>query len=298
LKQIETPTTQVPFESIAEMFEYAAEELDNPHLGIHVAELTDVREWGLHVFCAYCADTLRETLMLKLRLYPLLTNAYSIEVADQGDIIEVKSIPVRPSFDAYGQLAEFADFATMKLYRALTGVHVVPIEMQYFHTSSGDPAEYMRTFGCPILFGQEDDRILYSKETMDLPVISKDSKLLQILMQHADSVLRKTDKAGSDFVGEIEKIMMRNLPKGRANIKAIARELGMSERTLARRLDALERPFMSILDRVRRDLAYKYIRQPELQLAQIAFLLGFSNQSSFNNAFKRWTGKTPKQVVS
>ena len=78
----------------------------------------------------------------------------------------------------------------------------------------------------------------------------------------------------------------------------ISSEGGFMSAPRTRAVAALERPFMSILDRVRRDLAYKYIRQPELQLAQIAFLLGFSNQSSFNNAFKRWTGKTPKQVVS
>ena len=95
---------------------------------------------------------------------------------------------------------------------------------------------------------------------------------------------------------EIEKVIVRNLPKGKANIKTISRELGLSERTLARRLSEVDCTFMSILDRVRCDLAHKYINQAELQLSQVAFLLGFSNQSAFNNSFKRWTGKTPRQI--
>ncbi len=255
VSQIENPATEVPFHAVAGMFEYASQELDDPHLGLHVAEVTDVREWGLHVFCAYCADTLRETLALKQRLYPVSTNSYTIEVEDHGDVIEVTSVPVRPSLDMYGQFAEFADFATIKLYRALTGENVVPIEVQFYHTSVGDRSEYDRTFGCPVKFGQGSSRIFYSRETMDLPVTTRDSRLLRILLQHAETVLKETTRPTSDLVGEIEKVIVRNLPKGKANIKTVSRELGMSERTLARRLSEVDCTFMSILDRVRCDLA-------------------------------------------
>ena len=236
MQQIESATAKVPFEAVAKMFEYAAVELDDAHIGIHVSEIMDVREWGLHVFCAYCAENLRETLIVKQRLLPLVNDAYMIEVEEDGNVIEVSSVPIRPSFDNYGQFAEFVDSATMRLYRSLTDKNIAPIEVHFFHASHGDEAEYDRVFQCPVKFGQETSRILYSRETMELPVITMDSMLLKILLEHAENVLKETNQPASDFIGEIEKIILKNLPKGRANIKTVSGELGMSERTLARRV--------------------------------------------------------------
>ena len=86
------------------------------------------------------------------------------------------------------------------------------------------------------------------------------------------------------------------LPQGQARAKVIAADLGLSDRTLARRLSALGTSFDRTLDRLRHQLALKYVTGSDLSLTQVAFLLGYSNQPAFSLAFRRWTGRAPSQM--
>ncbi len=90
--------------------------------------------------------------------------------------------------------------------------------------------------------------------------------------------------------------MIELIPTGEARAKIVAAELGMSERTLVRRLGELGTSFADIVDRLRHDLARKYLNQQDLSLTHIAFLLGYSNQSAFSSACRRWTGKAPREL--
>jgi AraC-like DNA-binding protein len=96
-----------------------------------------------------------------------------------------------------------------------------------------------------------------------------------------------------DLRHRVETIIAKLLRRGEAETKAVAQELGMSVRTLARRLGELGVSFARILDELRQDLAVRYLRDPDLGLSQIAFLLGYSEPSAFSHAFRRWTRTTP-----
>ena len=93
----------------------------------------------------------------------------------------------------------------------------------------------------------------------------------------------------------VENIVAPLLPHAEAQAKTIATKLGLSERTLARRLTAEGLSFGEILDSMRRDLATYYLEDPNLQVSQIAWLLGFQQPSAFSHACRRWTGKSPSQ---
>ena len=89
---------------------------------------------------------------------------------------------------------------------------------------------------------------------------------------------------------------MELLPKGAAKAKVIASELGVSQRTLTRQLAAHGTSFNDVLERLRKQLALRYVRGGDIRLTEISFLLGYANQPAFNQAFKRWTGKTPRAL--
>ncbi len=91
-------------------------------------------------------------------------------------------------------------------------------------------------------------------------------------------------------------IYYRLLPHGRANVEKAARALGVSPRTLARRLAEEGTKFAQLLDDLRRTLAFQYVREPNFSMAQIAWLLGYERSEFFTHAFRRWAGQTPSQV--
>jgi AraC-like DNA-binding protein len=98
------------------------------------------------------------------------------------------------------------------------------------------------------------------------------------------------------LVHRVKAGIIDSLPSGPVANEKVARELGMSVRSLQRRLAEAGTSFRDLLDTSRQEMAQSYIREPEIELVEIAFLLGFSDQSAFSRAFKRWTGNSPNEV--
>jgi len=109
-------------------------------------------------------------------------------------------------------------------------------------------------------------------------------------------VLRDYGCHDEGLLPKVERTVMDLLPQGQARAKVIAEQLGLSDRTLTRRLSDLGTSFDGILDRLRHQLALKYVTGSDLSLTQVAFLLGYANQSAFTLAFRRWTGKAPSEM--
>ena len=107
-----------------------------------------------------------------------------------------------------------------------------------------------------------------------------------------------TDRRGnvSQLRTRVENAISSLLPHGRVVVDDVARSLGMSKRTLARKLLDEGLSFTEVLQQLRRDLAVQYLDDPKLHISKIAWLLGFNEVSAFTHAFKRWTGKTPSQM--
>jgi AraC-like DNA-binding protein len=130
---------------------------------------------------------------------------------------------------------------------------------------------------------------------MELPIISGDSHLLQILETHADDLLSQR-RAAAGLRGLVENQLTSLLPSGRVQAAMIAEQLGMSERTLRRRLIEEGTTFSETLDRLRNSLARRYLEDQRISLQQIAWLLGYSELAAFNHAFKRWFGTSPRKA--
>ncbi len=109
-------------------------------------------------------------------------------------------------------------------------------------------------------------------------------------------MLQERAEEGNDFLDVLSERIVDQLSSGRATIKKIAADLGTSERTLNRRLAEQGISFEQLVDDIRKDLAMSYLNEGNVQLQELAFLLGFSTHASFTSAFKRWTGKTPSET--
>ena len=130
----------------------------------------------------------------------------------------------------------------------------------------------------------------------ELPLIHADPYRNNLPLKYCEAAL--TDRRGnvSQVRTRVENAISSLLPHGRAVVDDVARSLGMSKRTLARRLSNEGLNFTEVLQQLRRELAVRYLDDPKLHISKIAWLLGFNDVSAFTHAFKRWTGKTPSQM--
>ena len=285
----------IPFTAHAKLLEIAARDLGDDCFGLHFSATIDIRDAGLLAYLGIASRTLEEALHNLARYLRVFSDAYQIDLKVAGETGTLTIVPLHPSYNQFRQAVEFSYGVVIHAYRQLAGKKLAPVSVQFVHPRRSHLDAFATQFGCPVKFNHNQGHIVFSRKTLALPIGSSDDRLLAVLRDHADDLLRKRPPQREEFLHQIERRLTELLPRGQARIKTIATELGMSERTLVRRLAELDMPFTTIVERLRQDLASRYLAEDELSFTQIAFLLGYSNPSAFSVAYKRWTGKSPRK---
>lgn len=168
-----------------------------------------------------------------------------------------------------------------------------PSAVYFKHAARGDTGVFADHFGCPVHFGAERDALQVSEAALTAPNRLGDATIAQFFDRH----LEKELAALSDDAGLEQRVRIavsQQLSEGVPTLSEIAATLGMGARTLQRRLSDKDQSFQSLVDLARRELAQQLLVETEYSLAEVAFLTGFSEQSGFTRAFKRWSGETPR----
>lgn len=187
---------------------------------------------------------------------------------------------------------EFAAAFCMAFAGRLLGRRVVPSRVCFAHAPPSALDEHRSIFGEKIAFQSAATEIALDPALLALPLPSADEGLGEIVERHAAALLARVPNDDS-FARAVRAALAGTLAKGRGAVAEVARRLHMSPRTLQRRLQAEGTSGVELLDDVRRELALHYVADMSLSLAEVAFLLGFSDQTTFHRAFIRWTGKPP-----
>jgi AraC-like DNA-binding protein len=277
----------------ARLLEFAAEALHDPALGFHLAAEVDPRELGLVFYIASAAKDLGEAIALLARYSRILNEAIRVQMTRRSSelVMEVHVIGV-PRFQA-AQNAELAIAVILKSLRVITGLNVHPARITLAHVRSSDFREFQRFCGCLVEFGGSTDELVFSNETLAVPLITEDLRLLDALRPICDEAAKQRETTPRSLRALVENEAQKLLPHGTAQRHIIARKLAMSTRTLARRLASQGTTFEEVVDELRRSLALQYMKTPGISLSQVAWLLGYEGATSFNHAFKRWTGRSP-----
>lgn len=180
----------------------------------------------------------------------------------------------------------------MIIGRRWTGRDWSPREVRFQHAAPARTGPYAELFRSRISFGQARNELLLDADVLAAPLRHSDAQLSRFLRRHADGLLRTLDPA-EKLTDVIRRWLARDLSCGAPRMAAAARELGVSPRTLQRRLAALGTPFATLVDEARREVALRCLAQPGATEGQLAFLTGFSDDRAFRRAFRRWTGLSP-----
>jgi AraC-like DNA-binding protein len=286
----------IPFPKHAALVEIAAHETGDDYFGLHTAEQVDPRDFGALGYVGLSSKTLGDALLNLERYLATITEAFRIELSLDGDFAYVTNHPAHSSFVRYRQAMELGNAVFVKAYQFFTKSKIAPAGVQFVHRYDGDTQEHEKVLGCPVTFGNKQDQVILNRRDLGTPIETADDRLLRILTTHCDDLLERRASSKSEQMIKLERTIVELLPKGQAKAKIVATELGMSERTLVRNLAEMGTSFSEIINQLRHELALKYLRQSELNLTQVAFLLGYSNQSAFTAAFKRATGHAPREM--
>ena len=176
-----------------------------------------------------------------------------------------------------------------------------PLAVFFKHPAPRSTADHEAHFGCPVHFSSDRDALLVSEQTLRTPNKVGDPDIVRFfdtLLSADVSKLSKLETSNGEETASLERRVQdrvsRSLSEGVPAISEVAGHLGMSGRTLQRRLLDRGLSYQNLVDESRRRLAQKFLQQSEYSLAEIAFMTGFAEQSSFTRAFKRWEGQTPR----
>lgn len=180
----------------------------------------------------------------------------------------------------------------------------LPVHALAFPHAAPPPATRAKLdafFGLEVGFGAEVTEARFDASLLEQPIPTADPALFPLLEQHAATLLAAREQAlkgtpANTLASRVARLIVERLASDGARLADLARELGLSARTLQRRLAEEGQPFQTLLDRSRRELAEQYLRDPALSLTEIAFLLGYAEQSSFTHAFRSWHGVAPRQA--
>ena len=296
--QINRDDGWVPYANHANLLEIVARELEDPFYGLNLARRFDPRDLGALAYVGLSSRTLEDALLNLERYMTVQTEAWGFDVMFEARSAILELTPSEVEFYDYQQAAEAFVGSLIYGYQFFLSEPLAPTVVRFVHSRgpSKDQAHYEELLGCPVEFNRNRSQIILDRKSLGLPISTADDRLLQILQSYCEQVLKQHKPMRSDLIARVRQTIVDLLPSGRAKIDIVASELGMTKRTMHRRLADEGTSFTRIHNRLRRDLAEKYVRDETLNLQKIAFLLGYADQSAFSVAFRRWTGRSPKET--
>ena len=192
------------------------------------------------------------------------------------------------------QFAESRLASALTLSRMNFGDELTPLGVSLTRKRPDDVTPWEEFFGCPVSFDSEDDSITFAESDVKRLLTASNRELVQLHEEAVKRHLRSMDRSG--FVNRARAVLVEELPTGRVTEALLAERLHVSSRTLQRRLREEGETFRTLLAKVRKRLAERYLREPDYRIIEIAFLLGFSDSSAFSRAYREWFGESPSMT--
>ncbi|MFZ5756792.1 MAG: helix-turn-helix domain-containing protein [Pseudomonadota bacterium] len=267
-----------------------------PAPGLAIGAGVQPRHVGVLGYLVLASNTVGEA-MLAYQHYERLF--YGVDIAEVGAAdghVEIRWRAEDSIGDLDGDTVGIA--ALVAFLRRQVDDPPPPALVSFVHPAPATDAAralYEAFFGCPVQFGDTHTRVRFPVSYLAIPMPHSDPGLRELLGRQARALLAAAPDADA-FQRALQQVLLRLLPDGNATLPRAARELGAAPRTVQRRLAERGLTFQQFLDRIRTELARSYLGDRALSMTDIALLLGFSEQSAFNRAFRRWTGNTPARL--
>jgi AraC-like DNA-binding protein len=284
---------EVPEQTHLRVWEVVMRALDSPGFPIRVAQRRNVDAYALLGLACKTSETVREALGHLIRFTGVWRSQYRCELQERAGAADL--VLEGPTGDLGRRCTnESAVAQILKAIRGVGGDPVRPHRVSFRHEAPADLHEHERFFDCELAFGASRDAISLSTATLEGRLSLADDALSTFLVGQLEA-LAKRHVSADPLTDKVRGVISSMLAGGTPKLEVVAARLAMSPRTLQRHLASVETSFAQIVDATRHHLATELLRETQRSMAEIAFVLGFSEPSAFHRAFKRWEGTTPTQ---
>jgi AraC-like DNA-binding protein len=295
VNDIKDDNSPITVEAQVRCLNLIAKALGDDLLGFHIAREVDLRSTGFLYYVAASCDFLGEALTSLARYSALVNQGVELKVKNGKVLaIELRYAGVPRLIDRH-QIEGWI-VAVVRFCRRMAGRDLQPLSVKIMHQRIPKSAELDAFFGTAIDFGADADEVRFSNEAATLPNASADPYLNSLLIRYCEEILPDRKVSAGTLGPNVENAIAALLPHGQANIEKVAQRLGITSRTLRRRLRAENVSFASVQRELRVALAKRYLAERSLPISRVAWLLGYREISTFSHAFKRWTGRTPREA--
>lgn len=285
---------RMPIELWWQLLDDLAETSGDPAVGLRVGRYAQAQDVGVLGYLAASSDTLAQALQ-RLQRFQLLLHDLSFSwVRQQGpDLYFGWASELGHSTAISNDVLVSALLTVMDTLTAPQRVRPSLIEFRDPRPAGGDRHEEF--LGCPVRFGCETLALRIPIKLLQVPINSRDPHLCEILERKADAMVKSLSDS-DEFLTTFQQAMMAGLEEGELSMQWLSNKLNTPVRSLYRGLQQRDKTYKGLLDKLRLELAHQYLADPALSLSEIALMLGYSEQSAFSRAFRKWTGETPLQV--
>jgi AraC-like DNA-binding protein len=289
--QLDDPETRVPTVLVARLLEQAIRASGNRDIGLHAARFLDGAHVGIAEYLARSRPTLREALQAGARYVRLLGDGAHFGMERKGKLA-IGRVWFDPQLVVHEAAHEFVLAISVLHARRITGLReLAPLEVHFMHAQPADIALHKKLFRCAVRFGMPATQTVMSAEFLEMRMAQAEPALGRLLEHQADAMLERLPD-GDDLATRVRELLRHERTLRDGSAQRVARQLGMSVRTLSRRLDGERTSYRALLDEVRQQSALRELTQGTRPIAEIADRLGFASSQSFHRAFRRWTGTT------
>jgi len=290
---LEDPDNRIPFTQFVALYESGARLTGDDAFGLHVGEISNPELFDVLGYVIANSPTLGEAINCLVCYHSIWCDGALFKLYVDGPRARLTYVYAEADGGERRHDCEMTFSVAVSLARRVTCVDWTPHEVSFQHPKPQTTDEHRRIFRAPVRFGRPSNELIMDSALLSLPIKRADPGLCEILDRQARELCARLPHQDS-LANQVRGLLTEMLKAGDSRVEAISHRLGLSPRTLQRRLREEGTSHHDLLDGVRRDLSKRYLQEPELSICEVTYLLGFSEPSAFHRAFRRWTGVTPK----
>jgi AraC-like DNA-binding protein len=292
--QLADPEARIPQDRFQHVWIAAQEWTGDPCIGLHAGVRIHAHAVNLFGYLMLSSTTLGDGLRRVAHYQRVLIAVPWVAIDDSGVGVRVRVGTEHGDSEFRAIHAEYVAALVLQILGWVSETEIEPSEARFEHEPRGELSEYRRLLRCPVRFSADRNELVLDARTLDRPSIHADDALARVHEEFAHRLLASEEEA--TLTRRVRRALAEHLESGAVDLASVARQLGLSARSLQRRLAEERTSFREILENLRRELASEHLERHATPIAAVAYLTGFSEVSAFTRAVRRWFGLTPARL--